>query len=75
MKLEKLKKNDKKFQKPGKKANFVNKKLQRICDTQKLKPIPLQLRIFQYFIIQSLMRFAGPWDSNNLNNDNKCQKI
>ena len=20
------------------------------------------------------MRFSGPWDSNNLNNDNKCQK-
>ena len=25
--------------------------------------------------IQPLMRFSGPWDSNNLNNDNKCQKL
>ena len=60
--------------------NFV-KKIAKICDIQKLKPIPWQLKVFQYLIIQPLSfqpliqpRFSGPWDSNNLNNDNKCQK-
>ena len=65
--------NNENFQKPEK-ANF-GKKIAKIYDIQKLKPIPWQLKIVQYLIIQPLMRFSCPWDSNNLNNDNKCQKI
>ena len=30
---------------------------------------------FSEIIIQPLMRFSGPWDSNNLNDDNNCQKM
>ena len=66
--------NDENFQKPEN-ANFVKKKIAKICDNQKLKPIPSRLKKFQSLIMQPLMMFPGPWDSNNLNNDNKCQKI
>ena len=69
----KKRKNDENFQK-RKKMRILIKKFAKICDIQKLKPIPLQLKIFQYLIIQPLIRFSGPWDSNNLNNDKKCQK-
>ena len=37
--------NDENFQKPEN-ANLF-KKIAKICDIQKLKPIPLQLKIFQ----------------------------
>ena len=37
--------NNENFQKPEKNANFV-KKFAKICDIQKLKPIPWQLKIF-----------------------------
>ena len=49
-------------------------KIAKICDIQKLKPIPWQLKFFIKLIIQPLMRSSGPWDSNNLNNDKKCPK-
>ena len=42
----KLKKWRKFEKKPEKNANFV-KKIAKICDIQKLKPIPWQLKIFQ----------------------------
>ena len=42
----KTEKNDKNFQKPEKKRN-LSKKIAKICDIQKLKPIPWQLKTFQ----------------------------
>ena len=42
----KTEKNGKNFQKPEKSANFVKKKIAKICDIQKLKTIPWQLKIF-----------------------------
>ena len=54
---------------------ILPKKIAKICDIQKLKPIPRQLKFFQEPFIQPLLKFCGPWDLNNLNNDNKCQKI
>ena len=52
----------------------IYSKIAKTCDIQKLKPIPWQLNIFQFFIIQPLMRFSRPWDSKNLNDDNKYVK-
>ena len=54
---------------------ILSKKIAKICDIQKLKPIPWQQKSFKKLIIQPLRKFSGHWDSNNLNNDNKCQKI
>ena len=42
----KTQKNDEKFQKPEKNANLF-KKIAKISDIKKLKPIPCQLKIFQ----------------------------
>ena len=54
---------------------FLSKKIAKICDIQKLKPNPWQLKIFQLLIIQPLMKFSGPWDLKNLINDKKYEKL
>ena len=63
----------KNFQKSEKNAKLF-KKIAKICDIQKLRPIPWQLKIFQKLTIQPLMSFSCPWDSINLNDDNNYVK-
>ena len=66
----KTEKTTKIFKNP-KKCEFCQKKIAENCDTQKLKPIPRQLKIFNNLLLApGTYYFSGPWDSNNMNNDN-----